>query len=172
MANVDPVHPAPEPPAMKSPNLPAILLGVGGLIPFLACTVAILFYPSEMPIPNLIAALTGYGAVILSFVGAVHWGLALAGDPFGVPARPAMQARRLVLGILPALVGWAALLLGIVGRPKLALLLLLLGFIATTIVETRAGRAGLMPRAYLGLRWLLSAVVILSLAAVLLARIV
>ena len=50
-------------------------------------------------------ALLAYGATILSFLGAIHWGLALR-DP-GHP--PAVM---LVWGVLPSLVAWAALLWG------------------------------------------------------------
>ncbi len=155
---------------MKSLPLLAILLGLAGLIPFVAGAVVILFYPSTVPVPGLVGALAGYGAVILSFLGAVHWGLALADDPIGVPGRARIAAGRLTLGVLPALAGWASLLILTTGRPRLSLLLLLVGFAVVTAVETRAGRAGLMPRGYLPLRWLLSGVVMVCLAAVLVAR--
>ncbi len=155
---------------MKSLPLLAALLGMAGLIPFVAITVMILFYPASAPVPGLVGGLAGYGAVILSFLGAVHWGLALADDPIGVPARARIAAGRLSLGVLPALAGWAALLVLLTGRPLVSLLLLLVGFAVVTAVESRAARAGLMPRGYLTLRWVLSAVVMLCLAAVLLVR--
>ncbi|MCQ8277308.1 DUF3429 domain-containing protein [Acetobacteraceae bacterium KSS8] len=155
---------------MRTLPLLAILLGLAGLIPFVAGTAAILFYPADMPVPRLVGGVVGYGAVILSFLGAVHWGLALADDPVVSPHRGRITAARLALGVLPSLAGWAALLLLLTERPRLALVLLLLGFAVVTAVETRAGRAGHMPRGYLPLRWLLSAVVILCLGAILLAR--
>ena len=96
---------------MRTLPLLAILLGLGGLIPFVAGTVAILFYPADVPVPRLVGGVVGYGAVILSFLGAVHWGLALADDPVMSPHRGRVTAARLALGVLPALAGWAALLL-------------------------------------------------------------
>ena len=156
---------------MKRLPLLAIILGLGGLVPFVCMTAAILFFPSNVPVPRLVVALADYGAVILSFLGAVHWGLALAGDPIGVPAQPAAMRVRLGLGVLPALVGWAALLIVLVGRPLPALLLLLLGFALTTLAETRAARRGLMPPGYLGLRYVLTAVVALCLFAALVVRV-
>jgi hypothetical protein len=155
---------------MKRLPLLAIALGLGGLVPFVACTAAILFFPASVPVPRLVLALADYAAVILSFLGAVHWGLALAGDPLGVPAQPRAQRLRLVLGVLPALTGWAALLIALVGRPMPALFLLLAGFAVTTLVETRAARSGLMPPGYLLLRQMLSAIVLLCIAAVLVVR--
>ena len=157
---------------MKRLPIVAVLLGLGGLVPFLACTAAILFVPRDVPVPRLVAAEIGYGAVILSFLGAVHWGLALAGDPVGVPLRAEAQRMRLALGVLPALAGWAASLSVIAGYPMAALVLLIAAFLLTAAVEARAGRAGLMPPGYLGLRWLLTTVVVLSLVTTLLARIV
>lgn len=155
---------------MKRLPLFAILLGAGGLIPFLGCTVAVLLFPAQVPIPRLVAALIDYGAVILSFLGAVHWGLALAPAVTGHAANPATQRLRLVLGVLPALVAWAALLISLVATPLLALLVLLLGFLLTALVEARSARHGSLPRGYMGLRWVLTGVVMLCLAAVLLAR--
>ena len=158
----------------------AIVLGLGGLIPFVGMTVGILFFPADVPAPRLVPALIDYGAVILSFLGAVHWGLALAGGPVGasppgassiIVSAPSRALRlRLGLGVLPSLVGWAALLVVLVGRPLPALLLLVLGFALTTLAETRAARQGLMPPGYLALRHLLTAVVLLCLLAVLVAR--
>ncbi len=49
----------------------------------------------------MIHALTGYAAIILSFLGGIHWGIAL------MLQRPA----RLYIAVLPALYAWGALLL-------------------------------------------------------------
>ncbi len=150
----------------------AIVLGLGGLIPFVAGAAALLFFPAAVPVPRLLAAFIDYGAVILAFLGAVHWGLALAGDPHGVVVQPRLQRARLSLGVLPALVGWGALMIPLVASPLLALAVLLAGHLATAFVEARAGRRGLMPAGYTTLRWLLTAVVAFCVAAVLLARLV
>ena len=152
---------------MKRLPLLAIILGLGGLVPFVCMTVAILFFPSDVPVPRLIVALVDYGAAILSFLGAVHWGLALAGDPLGVPGQPAAMRLRLGLGVLPALVGLAR---HPGAAPLIRLLLLLLGFALTMLAEPRAARHGLMPPGYLGLRYLLTAVVLLCLFAALVVR--
>ncbi|MBE7210627.1 MAG: DUF3429 domain-containing protein [Gluconacetobacter diazotrophicus] len=152
----------------------AIALGVGGLIPFLALTVGILFFPAEVPVPRLTAALMGYGAVILSFLGAVHWGLALRGLPGNAVAGPRGEGRAmwtaLGLGVVPALVGWAALLSATVADPVVGFLLLLAGFVGTIVVERRAAAAGWMPPGYLVLRYLLTAVVAVCLVAAVVGR--
>lgn len=126
---------------------PARLLGPAGLIPFAGLAAGIWAgWPSAGP------ALAAYGATILAFLGAVHWGLALVA-PAPAPGREqAIEWGRLGLGVVPALLGWVALLLPLAA----GLGLLASAILATALVETIAARAGLVPRAYLGLRWLLS----------------
>lgn len=129
------------------PPLPrfAILLGVGGLLPFVGATLAAWSGPGWCD-PGL-STLRAYGACILSFLGAVHWGFALRGEPTA-PATP----WRLGLGVVPALVGTAALLL----PEQAGLPLLALAILGTAGVETWAARRDLVPVGYLALRWGLS----------------
>lgn len=95
-------------PARQRMPAAAAWMGCLGLLPFLAGALGVWFGP------NWVAGwLAAYGAVILSFVGAVHWGLAVA------DARPAPEAY--YASVVPALVGWAALLVPlIVALPVLA----------------------------------------------------
>lgn len=140
----------------------AVLLGVAGLLPFLGCGVAALGY---LPDQAVLAeqALVAYGAIILGFLGGVHWGMALDADP-GVSDRA--NRGRYLLSVMPALVGWAAVLLSVALALWVGLATLIAGFAATTLVEARAARAGLLPRPYMWMRWALTAVVVLTLVAV------
>ena len=141
----------------------AILLGAAGVLPFIGCGIGALGYlPQQAALAEL--ALVAYGAVILGFLGGVHWGLALNADP-AVSDRA--NRNRYLLSVMPALVGWASVLLALALATWIGLATLIAGFLATTLVETRAARAGLLPRPYLWLRWALTAVVILTLASVL-----
>lgn len=129
-------------PARPDPPLPsgASALGYGGLVPFVAAVLGIALLDGE---PRVFAAraLLAYGAVILSFIGAVHWGLVLA--------RPACEApQRLLAGVLPALAGLVALLL----PERYGLALLVVAFGAFWLYEHRVLSARLLPSAYLGLR--------------------
>ena len=54
----------------------AKLIGFGGLIPFVGCAVLMYGGNTEASIIALFASAI-YAAVILSFVGAVHWGLTM-----------------------------------------------------------------------------------------------
>jgi Protein of unknown function (DUF3429) len=94
------------------PSLWARRLGVGGLIPFVGLAAALwLAWSGGWPLAG--TALLGYGATIASFLGAIHWGLAMReGSATPVPS--------LLWGVVPSLLSWVALLLG----PALGLLLI------------------------------------------------
>lgn len=145
----------------KLPSI-ALLLGIGGLIPFVICSLGALANPPPNDALSLLA-LIAYGAVILAFLGGVHWGFGLEGAGTSTGS---VQRARFGLGVLPSLIGWVALLLAFLDFSRVALALLVLGFFLTTIVEARASRAGYMPTGYMGLRWVLSAVVVICLVTV------
>lgn len=146
---------------------PAPWLGLAGLLPFLGTLLLAWMAPDPALRGQALSALAAYGAVILSFLGAVHWGFALAmpdGRRFGAagpaaapptePPAPGATPARLGLGVLPSLAGWLALLLPV--GP--GLLLLSLAIVITAAVEHLAAAHGLLPDGYRGLRWLLSLV--------------
>jgi hypothetical protein len=83
----------------------ALALGLGGLLPFAFGAMAIWtgWRPAATPAPAL--AVQAYGAVILSFLGGIRWGLALR------LTDGRAQASALAVSVLPSLAGWAALLL-------------------------------------------------------------
>ena len=147
----------------------AVILGVAGLIPFIGCGLGAV--SPTVDADRYMAALLGYGAVILAFLGAVHWGFVLE-DPEPDPvARPARRdAARLVLGVIPALIGWAALLTPIVLTAEVGLAVLIAGHIATVVTEAHLRRRGLVPPGYMLLRWALSVVVVVTLVTVMTVR--
>ena len=114
-------------------------LGYAGLAPF-AIALAGLLFGDDASARYFSLQFLAYGAVILSFVGAVHWGVTLTGGP--------APARRMIVSVLPALAAWAALLL----PPAGGAWVLLAGFLGLRAWETtRVARFGL-PEWYLGLR--------------------
>lgn len=125
-----------------SPGVAA--LGYAGLLPFVACVLGIAVLDGE-PRQFAVRALIAYGAVILSFLGAVHWGLLLR-------ATQARVQRHLVIGVLPSLAAWAALLL----QDRHALAALAAAFGVFWLYEHRVLGPGLLPADYLRLRRSLS----------------
>jgi len=119
-------------------------LGYAGLLPFVACVLAIALLEGEARAFG-VRALVAYGAVILSFLGAVHWGLLLRQPDAAAPAR-------LAIGVLPSLAGWVALLL----PDRYALALLVVSFGGFWLYEHRAVGPTFLPQGYLDLRRQLS----------------
>jgi hypothetical protein len=95
-----------EPTMRRDRRIPgiALLLGLAGALPFLTLAAAIVLAP---PPYNFTAEilLTGYGVAILSFMGGVHWGLAMRDG----------RAAQYGISVLAALYAWPALLLGTAG---------------------------------------------------------
>lgn len=134
---------------------PALWLGASGAVPFVALAVASLTVDSALQ-ALVIVALGFYGAVILSFLGGVQWGLAISD-------REAQSASftRLGLSVVPSLVAWLALLLpALAGLPLLAV-----AFITAYVADRRAGQRGFAPAWYPRLRLPLTLVVVASLLA-------
>lgn len=137
----------PAPPSAPPPL--ALALGYAGLLPFVAGALAVWWSRalSEQSLPA--DALATYAALIVSFLGGIHWGLGF------VLAPP--SPRRFVWGVMPSLGAWPALLMP--PAPGLALLGLLL--IVCYAVDRRVYPA-LGLAAWLTLRLRLTAVASLS----------
>jgi Protein of unknown function (DUF3429) len=159
----------------------AILLSILGLAPFIGCGLTALG-PNAVTADHMLTALLAWGALVLSFVSGLHWGLVLRETEVApvapVPAAPGPGApgtavpeptvrgslpwlaapgrqrhARIGVAVLPLILGWVALLLPLVAAPWLGLLLLIAAYIATLSVEHRlAGRLAL-PAAYVWSRW-------------------
>ena len=133
-------------------NTIAEVISYAGVAPFVLCLLGIAMLPDYESRELAQRIAIAYGAVVLAFVGAVHWGLALAG-------RLPWTAVRVAGAIAPALLGAAAAVLG--GQRGLALLVV--GFGVFWLYEHRSVGAGL-PAPYLSLRRNLSLVVCTLLA--------
>ncbi len=134
------------------------LLGYGGLIPFVG--LASLLWLDAQRVTTWSQALISYGAVILSFVGAVYWGVAMSVSTLNESQRQ----RAFVWSVAPALFAWFATMM----VDAVALLILLLGFVAQFVQDHRFANAAGLPAWYLPLRKQLTFVVCCCLLASLL----
>ena len=125
-------------------------LGYGGLLPFLVLTPASLLDHHHGAVWS--DALYAYGAIILSFIGALHWGLAMTLPELSERQRSAWFA----WSVVPALIAWPAVLFS----PPLAAPLLVFGFIAHYLQDRRLARQAKLPGWYLPLRLRLSSVAV------------
>lgn len=94
------------------------MLTYAGLIPFVLLALWLYGVAADHPWrQGTITLLTGYGAVTLSFLGGIRWGLAiLTGE----------QRRDVMLSVVPPLIGWMAL----IASPPLVFVLLAVAFAA------------------------------------------
>ncbi|MEL6373855.1 MAG: DUF3429 domain-containing protein [Pseudomonadota bacterium] len=151
--------PSPSPPyASSHPTAPLApwVLGLAGALPFAALALAA-FFNVYQPQGVSIYALTLYAALIASFLGGVHWGLAMAQGANG----PALW-RRLIISVAPALVAWAVILAPLPPEQPLLLLAALFVVLGTYDVFALA-RLGEAPAWYKPLRFVLSTIVVASL---------
>ena len=134
----------------------AKILGYAGLIPFVVFSIG-----SWISLPTVSDAtpiLIAYAAVILSFMGAVHWGFIMARSD-------GQYSIHLIASVIPALVAWVALLTPVMS----GLALLLSGFITLIIYDWSVDKKLGFPDWYVPMRIKLTLVVMLCLVTTLMA---
>ncbi|KZS89959.1 hypothetical protein SISNIDRAFT_458280 [Sistotremastrum niveocremeum HHB9708] len=143
---------------------PVMVLGLAGALPYLGTSISSIYLARQAGIaasggtpgvdPNLAIAILNdclhiqvtYGAVLLSFLGALHWGLEFAGYG-GRQGYP-----RLLLGLTPVLIAWPTLALS----PPAALLAQWVGFTGLWWADQKTTTAGWAPRWFSQYRFYLS----------------
>ena len=126
-------------------------LGYAGLIPFVVLCIG-----AWLPLPLIthpVDYLVAYAAVILAFMGAIHWGAAMAG-PDG------LRTRYFIASVIPALVAWSTLLM----PQAIALIVLLGGFVCLYLFDRATSHSQGFPGWYLPMRLRLTTVVGVCLA--------
>jgi hypothetical protein len=129
-------------------------LGASGLVPFVVLTSALYALP-ESNTPVMLYWLTAYAAVILSFIGAIHWGVAMVHERMPEADRSVFMA----WSVVPAAAAWVALLL----PARTGLLLLVASFVVHYAADRQFAQRFALPPWYLRLRAGLTAVVVLCL---------
>ncbi|GFF41446.1 hypothetical protein IFM46972_06547 [Aspergillus udagawae] len=157
----------------------AIYLGLAGVIPYLATSLETVYLSyeinratatgdglifsgqtAELMLHMLEPIQVGYGAVILSFLGAIHWGLEWAG--YGGKH----GYRRYAAGVIAPAVAWPTLLLPV----EYALISQFLAFTFLYYNDARAAAHGRAPHWYGMYRFVLTFVVGASIVASLIGR--
>lgn len=130
----------------------ALRLGYAGLLPFVGGAALVwLLGPSQQQ-AFVAQALSAYGALIIAFLGGIHWGQVMKSGDSGAAA-----PLSLAWGVLPALLAWPALLMPAHAALVLHGVLLLVCYAVDRRLYARAGVQG-----WLTLRFRLSAVAALS----------
>ena len=139
---------------MHNQETVAKVLGYAGLVPFVVFSIG-----AWLPLPYVVHPvdyLVAYAAVILAFMGAIHWGAAMAG-------KQGLRARYFVASVIPALVAWTTLLM----PQSIALLVLLAGFVSLYAFDRATSRLQDFPGWYVPMRLRLTTVVAVCLAVAL-----
>eukprot|EP00127_Corallochytrium_limacisporum_P001345 Clim_evm1s53 gene=Clim_evmTU1s53 len=142
---------------LDTDNLPYVL-GTSGLIPFVSLSVLSAGLPlsaSEIALNGLVT----YSASILSFMGAVHWGVALSkwgGGTFGSLPTHRVQY---CMSVVPPLIAWASLMM----PHTAALMTQSMTFGALLAFDQYTVSQGTLPNWYMNLRVPLTVVVIMCL---------
>ncbi|KAJ5086559.1 hypothetical protein NUU61_007866 [Penicillium alfredii] len=157
----------------------ALYIGMAGVVPYLATSLETVYLSyeinraaslgdglifsgqsAELMLHMLEPIQVGYGAVILSFLGAIHWGLEWAGygGKFGY--------RRYAAGVVAPAVAWPTLLFPV----EYALISQFLAFTFLYYNDARAAAAGRAPHWYGMYRFVLTFVVGASIVATLIGR--
>ncbi|ORY35475.1 hypothetical protein BCR39DRAFT_509939 [Naematelia encephala] len=154
---------------------PAMIFGLAGLLPYLGTAAATVFMAREASIAaqgertlsgldlagsldllhNIEHVQITYGAIILSFLGAIHWGFEFAGLGGEV------GYRRMAMGVVPVLFAWPTTFL----THGVSLAVQWLGFTGMWLIDQRASTNGWTPPWYATYRFYLSIVVGFSIIA-------
>ncbi|KAK4986729.1 hypothetical protein LTR50_005107 [Elasticomyces elasticus] len=157
----------------------AYYIGMAGVLPYLATSLSTVYcaweinhnanygtgflmsdHTAELALHILEPLQAGYGAVIISFLGAIHWGLEFAG--YG----GSHGYRRYAIGVVAPAVAWPTILL----PAEYALITQFLAFNFLYYVDSRATRRGWAPPWYSVYRFVLTFVVGASIVVSLVGR--
>ena len=125
-------------------------LGYAGLIPFITFSIGCWI---EIPyLYNTVYILITYAAIILSFMGAIHWGMAMS-------KTNNKQNKHFITSVIPALVAWFSLLI-----PEFfSLIILLIGFFLLLSLDLAVEKSQGFPNWYIHMRIKLTLIVSLCL---------
>ena len=135
-----------------------IILGYSGLIPFITFSIGS-WLPSPYSSYSETIIIT-YAAIILSFMGAIHWGAAMSN-------KETRHNRYYLTSIIPALAAWLSLLV-----PEIfSLFILVTGFALLISYDIAVEKPQGFPAWYIPIRIRLTIIVLLCLASALLSRV-
>ena len=140
------------------PLLP-LLLGIAGTIPFIFLSLSIWIFTYELKLLALYN-LINYSVVILSFIGAIHWGATMV--------RNDNNYKSYLISILPALLSWF-LIMGFIVSYMIIFIILMVLFLGMFFIDVKAVKEKIIPQWYLSLRKIITVIVFLSLGSVTMA---
>ncbi len=132
-------------------TIPTVLVLTGAL-PFLSASLSLVAGGPFHQTTSVVILIT-YGAVILSFLGGIQWGLALK----MMDTAPKSATRLFALSVLPSLLAWGVLMFMI--NPHMQLIALLGILVGVWAVDGLLAVQQLIPAWFFKLRSLITAIV-------------
>lgn len=131
------------------------VLAYSGTLPFAACVILLaISVPAFATIGSWASIAAGYGLAIAAFMAGIHWGTYLH-QPEGAPLNLLLSSNAITVAVwLTFAFASAAVSLTITG----------LAFVFLLLIDYRLANAGIISRAYLGLRRNVTLVVVTLLA--------
>lgn len=99
----------------------AYWLGYLGIIPFFGSGLLL----TDIAANQIISAIHSYAAIILTFIGALHWGRAISNNNNEQPSR------LLIISIIPSLIAWISFFM----QPACAFFTLLIAFLLLLLFD-------------------------------------
>ena len=131
-----------------NPHIVPLLLGISGLLPFIGTFTLFWINPTE----KLLMWFINYAVIILAFIGATHWGLALV-----IKGKKKFREMLYILSTVPAMIGWVATTLS--DLPSL--LLIALAYFLALFIDWRVSTQINLPSYYLKMRVYLTGTVVM-----------
>lgn len=140
---------------MENPSIPKVALALSllGALPFVGLSVGI-----SLEIANkdlLLQPLFTYGAVVLSFLGGIHWGLGVS----NAQTRPHVAYFLYLLSVSMALLAWGVLF---IAEPYLRLLAYAFLYAVVWGIDSLLYGRKLIPLWYFNLRGIVTPIVVVS----------
>ncbi len=150
-----PLHPAPTPPHDDHyiPRL-ALTLAMLGTLPFVGLSIGIALF--DLRGPSALNSLFSYAAIILAFLGGIHWGIAVT----QVQAKEPEVARFMYIeSVMAIALAWGVLF---IGEPYLRLLAFAFLYAVAWGIDSILYGMKLIPLWYFNLRGIVTPIVVVS----------
>lgn len=156
---------------MKRIPFMAFSVGVCSFIPLIIMAFFIVIYPSSASIQVLMNSFIGYTAILLSFIGGVNWVLSMQKPVIFLQEEVGdLNNRRLLLAVIPCLIGEGCIILVSCHYVLTTLLILITSFLGVFFYERKSYMTTEVPGGYLVLRWITTCFIETCLVSVLLSR--
>tara|TARA_Y100001936_G_scaffold254138_1_gene325521 strand:+ start:5732 stop:6211 length:480 start_codon:yes stop_codon:yes gene_type:complete len=134
------------------PKVP-LFLALGGVIPFIILSCGIWFFSYEIKLIALYNLLN-YSVIIITFIGAIYWGVAMLNNE--------RMVMPYFISIMPSLISWF-MLMGFITNYLIILSCFIVIFAFIYFIDIKYTKRDFFPKWYMSLRKIVSFIVLLSL---------